>query len=123
MTTAVAIVTGAGNGLGRAYAEYLAARGANVLVNDVASARCEATGAVRYAADAVVEQLGGGDRALANYDNVIEGHKLVDAAMNKCAFALLHAYNWACVLQALTSVRMLPLSLLLTAEQGVASTL
>lgn len=75
----VAIVTGAGNGLGRAYAEYLAARGASVLVNDVASSSGEG-----YAADKVVQQLGGGDRALANYDSVVDGQKIVDAAMNKC---------------------------------------
>lgn len=74
----VAIVTGAGNGLGRAYAEYLAARGAHVLVNDVASS------GESYAADKVVQQLGGGDHALASYDSVVDGHKIVDAAMNKC---------------------------------------
>jgi hypothetical protein len=70
----VAIVTGAGNGLGRAYAEYLGRLGAHVLVNDPQAA----------AADEVVQCLGGGDRALANYDTVEEGHKVVDAALDKC---------------------------------------
>ncbi|KAF1785003.1 NAD(P)-binding domain [Phytophthora cactorum] len=63
---AVAIVTGAGNGLGRAYAEYLGKLGANVLVNDPQAS----------AADDVVH-------ALANYDSVVEGHKVVDAALQK----------------------------------------
>ncbi|KAG7385773.1 hypothetical protein PHYPSEUDO_001126 [Phytophthora pseudosyringae] len=73
----VAIVTGAGNGLGRAYAEYLGQLGANVLVNDPQAP----------AADAVVQRLGGGDRALANYDSVVDGRKVVDAALDK----------WGCV--------------------------
>ncbi|KAF1335801.1 Peroxisomal multifunctional enzyme type 2, partial [Globisporangium splendens] len=80
----VAIVTGAGNGLGRAYAAYLGARGAKVLVNDTATTRCEKTNTTSYAADKVVAQLGGTEHALANYDSVVEGRKLVDAAMNKC---------------------------------------
>ncbi|RLN65139.1 hypothetical protein BBJ28_00019262 [Nothophytophthora sp. Chile5] len=69
----VAIVTGAGNGLGRAYAEYLGKLGAKVLVNDPQAA----------AADTVAKGLGGDGHALANYDSVVEGHKVVDAAMNK----------------------------------------
>ncbi|KAI9912525.1 hypothetical protein PsorP6_006511 [Peronosclerospora sorghi] len=69
----VAIVTGAGNGLGRAYAEYLGTLGANVLVNDLDVS----------AADDVVQRLGGGEKALANYDSVVEGRKVVDAALNK----------------------------------------
>ncbi|KAL4155743.1 hypothetical protein PRNP1_007846 [Phytophthora ramorum] len=69
----VAIVTGAGNGLGRAYAEYLGRLGAHVLVNDPQSS----------AADDVAQRLGGGDKALANYDSVVNGHKVVAAALNK----------------------------------------
>uniref|UniRef100_K3WBI7 Ketoreductase domain-containing protein n=1 Tax=Globisporangium ultimum (strain ATCC 200006 / CBS 805.95 / DAOM BR144) TaxID=431595 RepID=K3WBI7_GLOUD len=79
----VAIVTGAGNGLGRAYAAYLGARGAKVLVNDTATTLCKQTNATSYAADKVVAQLGGHEHALANYDSVVSGRKLVDAAMNK----------------------------------------
>ena len=49
----VAIVTGAGAGLGRAYALELAKRGAKVVVNDLGGAR-DGTGASSSAADAVV---------------------------------------------------------------------
>ncbi|CEG45361.1 peroxisomal multifunctional enzyme type [Plasmopara halstedii] len=69
----VAIVTGAGNGLGRAYAEFLGKRGANVLVNDLQAS----------AADEVVKYLGGGDKAVANYNSVVDGQNIVDAALQK----------------------------------------
>ena len=53
----VAIVTGAGAGLGRAYALELARRGAKVVVNDLGGAR-DGTGSSQSAADAVVEAVG-----------------------------------------------------------------
>lgn len=77
----VAIVTGAGNGLGRAYAEYLSARGAKVVVNDAARSTCPATGKTLYAADAVAEQLPGD--AVASVDSVVDGDKVVDVALKK----------------------------------------
>jgi len=68
----VAIVTGAGNGLGRSHALALAERGAKVVVNDLGGAR-DGTGASSDAAMEVVEiiQAAGGE-AFAHGANVAE---------------------------------------------------
>jgi 3-hydroxy-3-methylglutaryl CoA synthase/NAD(P)-dependent dehydrogenase (short-subunit alcohol dehydrogenase family)/putative sterol carrier protein len=67
----VAIVTGAGAGLGRAYALELARRGAKVLVNDLGGARDGTGKGSKSAADRVVEEIkNAGGEAVANYDNV-----------------------------------------------------
>ncbi len=67
----VAIVTGAGHSLGRAYAIHLAERGASVVVNDLGGAVDGSGCGSPQAADAVVaEILARGGRAVANYDSV-----------------------------------------------------
>ena len=81
----VAIVTGAGAGLGRVYALELAKRGAKVVVNDLGGAR-DGTGAGSEAADKVVEEIrAAGGEAVANYDSVATpegGQAIVESAMD-----------------------------------------
>lgn len=68
----VVVVTGAGGGLGRAYARFLAANGALVVVNDLGGAR-DGSGAGTAAAAAVVQEIrAAGGRAVANYDSVAD---------------------------------------------------
>ncbi|MFK3667925.1 SDR family NAD(P)-dependent oxidoreductase [Ochrobactrum teleogrylli] len=66
----VAIVTGAGGGLGRAYALELAARGAKVVVNDFGGSR-DGTGGASEAAEKVVAEIRSkGGVAIADAGNV-----------------------------------------------------
>ncbi len=66
----VAVVTGAGGGLGREHVLALAAEGASVVVNDLGGSR-DGSGAGSAMADQVVAQVRkAGGEAVANYDNV-----------------------------------------------------
>lgn len=82
----VAIVTGAGGGLGRQHALALAARGAKVVVNDLGVGR-DGAGGSSAAAEAVVAEIGAaGGEAMANGASVTDPaamQAMVDAAMNR----------------------------------------
>ncbi|KAF2395755.1 NAD(P)-binding protein [Trichodelitschia bisporula] len=75
------VVTGAGGGLGRAYALFFGARGANVVVNDLGGS-FKGEGASSKAADVVVEEIRkAGGKATANYDSVEFGEKIIETAV------------------------------------------
>ena len=66
----VAVITGAGGGLGKTYALELGRRGAKVVVNDLGG-KTDGTGAGHNMADQVVEEIkSAGGEAVANYDSV-----------------------------------------------------
>ena len=66
----VAIVTGAGGGLGRCHALAFAKEGANVVVNDPGVAR-DGSGSSKSMADGVVQEIrAAGGEAVANYESV-----------------------------------------------------
>jgi NAD(P)-dependent dehydrogenase (short-subunit alcohol dehydrogenase family) len=72
----VAVVTGAGRGLGRLYALELARRGAQVVVNDVGASSMHGGDEDRSVADEVVAEIrAGGGEAVASYESVdqVEG--------------------------------------------------
>jgi 3-hydroxyacyl-CoA dehydrogenase/3a,7a,12a-trihydroxy-5b-cholest-24-enoyl-CoA hydratase len=78
----VVIVTGAGNGLGRSHALLFASRGAKVVVNDLGGGHTGG-GKSSAAADKVVEEIkAAGGEAVANYDSVEDGAKIVQCALD-----------------------------------------
>jgi NAD(P)-dependent dehydrogenase (short-subunit alcohol dehydrogenase family) len=81
----VAVITGAGGGLGRTYALELGRRGAQVVVNDLGG-KADGTGSGSSMADAVVKEITeAGGTAVANYDSVADpkgGEAIVQAALD-----------------------------------------
>ncbi len=73
----VAIVTGAGGGLGRAYALELAKRGAKVVVNDLGGTR-DGTGHSDAALKVVEEIKAAGGEAMSNGGSVTEYEQMVE---------------------------------------------
>lgn len=81
----VAVITGAGGGLGRAYALLLAGRGAKVVINDLGGT-FDGEGADSTPAQKVVDEItAAGGEAVANYESVSEwesAQKIIQAAID-----------------------------------------
>jgi len=113
----VAIVTGAGAGLGRMHALELAKRGAKVVINDLGGSR-DGVGASDAAANKVVEEIkAAGGEAVPNFDNVatvaggenivktaIDAYGKVDILINNAgilrdkSFVKMEEENWEAVI-------------------------
>jgi 3-hydroxyacyl-CoA dehydrogenase/3a,7a,12a-trihydroxy-5b-cholest-24-enoyl-CoA hydratase len=78
----VVVITGAGAGLGRSHALWFSARGAKVVVNDLGGSAF-GQGKSSAAADAVVKEIqAAGGAAVANYDSVEDGGRIVQTAVD-----------------------------------------
>lgn len=75
----VAVITGAGGGLGKTYALDLSSRGASIVVNDLGGAADGTGGGISMADQTVQEISEAGGKAVANYDSVAtpEGGKAI----------------------------------------------
>jgi len=81
----VAVVTGAGGGLGSAFCKELARRGAAVVVNDLGGSTTGQGGSSELADHVVDEIRAAGGKAVANYDSVATeagGQAIVQAALD-----------------------------------------
>ncbi len=82
----IAVVTGAGNGIGRAHAISMARHGAKVVVNDIGTST-DGVGTSNGPADKVVEEIiAAGGKAIANYDSVATedgANKIIDTAVKE----------------------------------------
>eukprot|EP01100_Stratorugosa_tubuloviscum_P005008 TRINITY_DN227_c0_g1_i1.p1 TRINITY_DN227_c0_g1~~TRINITY_DN227_c0_g1_i1.p1 ORF type:complete len:308 (+),score=168.74 TRINITY_DN227_c0_g1_i1:58-981(+) len=77
----VVVITGAGGGLGRAYALEFAKRGAKIVVNDLGSSM-HGQGADKTHAEKVVDEIKAlGAQAVADCHSVEEGEKIVETAI------------------------------------------
>src|SRR5215831_16005662 len=87
----VAIITGAGRGIGREHALLFAAEGARVVVNDLGG-NADGTGADASPAQQVVDEIvAAGGEAVANHDDVTDwtgAERMVETAVE--AFGDLH---------------------------------
>jgi NAD(P)-dependent dehydrogenase (short-subunit alcohol dehydrogenase family) len=82
----VAIITGAGRGLGREHALLLASEGARVVVNDLGVAMDGSAGEGRPADEVVAEIAARGGEAVANHDDVADwegGRRLIETALDR----------------------------------------
>ncbi|HTO06497.1 MAG TPA: SDR family oxidoreductase [Myxococcota bacterium] len=82
----VAVITGAGGGLGKTYALELARRGAHVVANDLGGA-ADGSGKSHSMADQTVDEIkAAGGQAVANYDSVATpqgGEGIIQTALDK----------------------------------------
>lgn len=77
----VAIVTGGGGALGRAYSLLLASRGCAVVVNDL-GVPMKGSGSDQTAAQKVVDEITkAGGKAVADYHSVLDGAAVVETAI------------------------------------------
>ncbi|VIO91407.1 Uncharacterized protein BM_BM12000 [Brugia malayi] len=80
-TDRVVIVTGAGGSLGKAYALEFAKRGASVVVNDLGTTQDGSFARSLSANTTVAEIKFHGGKAVPNFDSVVYGHKIIEAAI------------------------------------------
>ncbi|MBN1905335.1 MAG: SDR family oxidoreductase [Deltaproteobacteria bacterium] len=82
----IAVVTGAGNGIGRAHAISMARHGAKVVVNDIGTST-DGVGTSNGPADKVVSEIiAGGGTAVPNYDSVATedgANRIIDTAVRE----------------------------------------
>ena len=76
------VVTGAGGGIGAALARRAAAEGARVVVNDLGVSTLGEGHSTTPAQTVVDEIVAAGGEAIANYDSVLDGDRIVQCALD-----------------------------------------